>query len=549
MHTGEPVEKHDWVPPQSWTAWPLRADLVPNDDFMKRTEDEDDTLTYRRYESNMPSTNLEESISATVLKIAKQKFLNRDLREKLTTSESLTDDAPMVKSDFVSSNDGSEYEEDMSEDGSDKQSDVGNTKSSKRSKKFERSFSPIVSTNDDLSYEIIRPSARMILEKLDKTLTILHNARVAALRYDAETSASEDDDDATPPRGRLRSSSRGAKRGSVSIPPEYEHNTESEGRRRNKKGAGRPRKKNPQPREGETHREFLVRIAREQHKRIPTFSDEECDTAATSTNSRKKESVRKSKKSRSRSRNRRQSLTPSRRNDDSFKMEHTSQWKLRDWSDVIGAASLAGFSPAVLARATERCVDLFGEGLVLHTLNETEAGAESGVISTRFEPGVAAPSSPSQSDDLSDDLKRARAMSRQSSMAPSVSSSSDSDDELKIEERDDVVAKRERARSRSVTPSVARFYCTHTVCKRAIQGFSRRNNLVRHMNLVHGEVLGDQVEGDESPDELYGAVHVDGFLKPIKPRPGWRSEDVRKRSRSRKRSRDAHEELEITSDD
>jgi len=41
-------------------------------------------------------------------------------------------------------------------------------------------------------------------------------------------------------------------------------------------------------------------------------------------------------------------------------------------------------------------------------------------------------------------------------------------------------------------------------------------------------------------DEVHGAVHVDGFLKPIKPRRGWRAGDtqpsIRRKSRRKTRA-------------
>ncbi|KAL8661530.1 MAG: hypothetical protein Q9168_008378 [Polycauliona sp. 1 TL-2023] len=43
---------------------------------------------------------------------------------------------------------------------------------------------------------------------------------------------------------------------------------------------------------------------------------------------------------------------------------------LRDWSDVLGVASVSGFPPDVLARAAERCSNLFDEGIVFRTLYE-----------------------------------------------------------------------------------------------------------------------------------------------------------------------------------
>ena len=43
---------------------------------------------------------------------------------------------------------------------------------------------------------------------------------------------------------------------------------------------------------------------------------------------------------------------------------------LRDWSDVLSVASFSGFPPEVVAKAAERCSNLFDEGIVFRTLYE-----------------------------------------------------------------------------------------------------------------------------------------------------------------------------------
>ena len=52
---------------------------------------------------------------------------------------------------------------------------------------------------------------------------------------------------------------------------------------------------------------------------------------------------------------------------------------LRDWSDVMGMASLMGWDAAVVERASERCAELFGENMVFRTFIEGDgtAGNES----------------------------------------------------------------------------------------------------------------------------------------------------------------------------
>lgn len=46
---------------------------------------------------------------------------------------------------------------------------------------------------------------------------------------------------------------------------------------------------------------------------------------------------------------------------------------IRDWSDVLGIASMTGWSPAVVNRAAQRCADLFGEDMAFRTLKEGRA--------------------------------------------------------------------------------------------------------------------------------------------------------------------------------
>jgi hypothetical protein len=57
----------------------------------------------------------------------------------------------------------------------------------------------------------------------------------------------------------------------------------------------------------------------------------------------------------------------------------------RDWSEVLGVASLAGWSPAVIDRATKRCAVLFGEHMVFRTMPETAAGISTDTL-TNYHP-------------------------------------------------------------------------------------------------------------------------------------------------------------------
>ncbi|KAL8865526.1 MAG: hypothetical protein Q9174_006837 [Haloplaca sp. 1 TL-2023] len=57
---------------------------------------------------------------------------------------------------------------------------------------------------------------------------------------------------------------------------------------------------------------------------------------------------------------------------------------LRDWSDVLGVASMCGWESAVVTRAAARCSDLFGEAISFRTLHEGPAQDQE----VRYEPEV-----------------------------------------------------------------------------------------------------------------------------------------------------------------
>ncbi|KAL8859729.1 MAG: hypothetical protein Q9178_003844 [Gyalolechia marmorata] len=50
--------------------------------------------------------------------------------------------------------------------------------------------------------------------------------------------------------------------------------------------------------------------------------------------------------------------------------KHKARLGLRDWSDVLGVASVSGFPPEVVAKAAGRCSKLFEEGILFRTLYE-----------------------------------------------------------------------------------------------------------------------------------------------------------------------------------
>lgn len=525
--TGQPVvQREPWAPPKGWTSWPLGAHLVPSDDFMKRTEDEDEAFTFRRLERGFPSAKLEEVVSANILRFAKEKFSKRRLGETPPSSAGVKVKLEHLSSENESVPSEAEYEDEGEVDG------ASGGQPQRRTRVPMTTFKPAVATDDDVSYELIQPSARSILEKLDRTLSILHNARMTSTQnlIESADSSSEDDveHDEEPHRSRhtSRASSGGARSRSMprtSTTGGGETTTATEGKKSNR---GRPPKY--VQREGESEQDFLIRRAKAQKKKQPARLDGEAGDGETTA----AEGQKSPRKRRQRRTKRRESMTEDR---EYWMQKNLERLNLRDWSDVMGAAALAGFSPKVIARATQRCANLFGQAMDMHTVNETAISTgDTGIETTRYEPGNAAPPSSSESEHEDDlEIRQARSISRQSAgVAPSRAvSSAVSDGE---DERGESPRKRQK-RSSSRGTAAGQHYCPHADCPRALKGFGRPFNLKRHLKLVHG---GESVEEDKSTpsveeDDLDGGVHRDGFLEPVRIQKGWRAEDTRKRAKRR----------------
>ncbi|UKZ75524.1 hypothetical protein TrVFT333_003211 [Trichoderma virens FT-333] len=472
--TLENGEQGIWAPPRVWTAWPLNEKRVPQQEHIRREDDDGyGRFTFRKAERQMPSSELHEELGATILRLAGERFHKSKAREKRqVVFESIEGNATPFnhgesqREDQEASglSDPASEDEKMMIDADGGEDELAQTKQKER--ETAETKEPVMSSNDDLSYEIIRPSVRHILSQLDTTLHILHNARVATTNYASDSSAtsdSESDAHSGPKRKRGRPRSTQLTGAETSPHPD---GAVTPNARQSKRG--RPRKIHI-PREGETHEEMLIRIARESHRRLPALAQDR-DAAF-------EEWLRQGDEKLARE----QALL---REEEELGIDPQASAQerrlrrlgLRDWSDVVGAAALAGFSPQVIARTAKRCANLFGQGLAGPSLES-----------------------------------RAQLIPFRGRSSPHSASSTFG-----------TPRNRSQSKSRSRSRSSAGFHlCPVPTCERSATGFTRRQNLRRHMQLVHPG-RGDEDEEWDSEDEVLGAVHVDGFLKPINPARGWR---------------------------
>ncbi|KAI3324521.1 hypothetical protein HD806DRAFT_48083 [Xylariaceae sp. AK1471] len=568
--TGQLVREDKWVPPKSWKAWPLPAQTVPHPEFMKRTDDADEQFTFRKQGPYVPSTELEETISATMLRFAKEKFQARQLAQRgadtirsgpeCSDEDSVTEtgSAPSrLKSRSISRSRPVKYE--STSEGERMDIDVDDSSVKKRSSNIPSEkplLRPVVATDDELSYTLLRPSARQILAKLDTALVILHNAQESRINCSSDSDAS---DASSRSLSRSRSISRGPSR-DRSRPPDTRSRGVSKSREpskarepappeapvEGKKRVGRPRKVYPQL-DGETDKAYAIRIARLRKQPIPTFPEDDPEPMSDSTPAPDSKSKGKGR-ARARSRARRartQSRTP--RETSEVLSDATSigekplgkkihgRTRLRDWRDILGAAALAGFPAPALDRAARRCADLFGQSFALHTLEEDQTKPDKRV---RYDPGVMVV--PSDSEEDGDD--EGPSQQRRTSRAASTATTFEQGEQQRRGRSTSVVPRRSRSQSRSRSASAGGIhFCIVSNCVRAVDPFTRRANLIRHLKLVHhydGNELPVEVD---SEDEMHGAVHVDGFLKPIKMRRGWRGDDVSKEKEMRRPRRSRRE--------
>jgi hypothetical protein len=169
---------------------------------------------------------------------------------------------------------------------------------------------------------------------------------------------------------------------------------------------------------------------------------------------------------------------------------------LRDWSEVLGSAALIGFSEDTIARATQRCANLFGEGMTTLVIPEVPFREETSFVEKRYQP------------DMIPDPEEEDTFDTDEGTAGSERSGSTSASDLWR-----VSTKKQKTLLYDTQPC----FCPVSDCSRQRRGFPSTLALKRHLQQGH-EIPADQLDDYILPsdEEMDGAVHVDGFLRPLK---------------------------------
>ncbi|GAB1204399.1 hypothetical protein APSETT445_003052 [Aspergillus pseudonomiae] len=374
---------------------------------------EDEAWTLRMRPDPRPSAELEESLMAIMLKDAKEKFQTRPWDDKLSSVQQWAMSQAKTQNDTAT--DG-EQESDL---------DL----------LAEPSLRPVVQADDEKSRLQLRPLTRNILTQFDDLLMALHNARNGGEGAD-DSSASEWQTDTES----IASSISSRKRRAVQTAAER---SQSRGRKRTRRSSTRTGSSRPRSHSGHAS------------------------------------SGRASSRLSSRCQPTSQYSKPRGRSTGSDRKRSASHMRLglRDWSEVLGIASMIGFPPAVVMRSSQRCAALFREDMEFRvlqegTLQQVQDGNSSTWIYAEVEPEEPEASLPPPSPPRTKPYLSRTASVKKASSTRVTSPATDHTDE--------VTKRKGKGQHRKQD-----LICPIGTCPRHINGFTRTWNLNLHMKRMH----------------------------------------------------------------
>lgn len=562
------------MPPRSWTAWPLSSEVVPRSSEQVGATDGADEWTLKRKEHQRPSRELEEILMAVTLRISRERFKKCEWETSRSQEEEIVEEKEVEtssSSDGVAEIDGDEaagqtprglrenalghipkatnnlrrfsVDQNSSADGAPsglrQQSDSSLMKEGPETLSGETPIlqRPTVSTDDERSGRLLRPTIRHTLSRLDELLMALHNARQTCLYYASEQTESQSDfedvdmapnDSNSNGLSHLPSSTtlnemsleRTVKRSGPGRPPKTLHmpapsaaDTLESIKPYKKETRGRKRKLHV-PLQGESHEEMLVRIARQQKKAMPFTAPRTGSESSAPTKSARGSSQKRGTSAHARE-------------------KRSTRLGLRDWSEVLGTAALLGIPPEVLDRATQRCATLFGEGMTMLSLVENPTSDDEDQL-VDYLPGEIPDfeklENPSTAGSESDQVPTTR---RRLSRARNRN---------RLYSEEEMAISKSEPETRSSGVDTA-YYCPYKGYQRRTRGFSKKCYSTKHLREVHKLDQRELKEAQEdSQEEMEGGVHINGFMKELKRRIGWRALDGKPRRKKEGEGRIKREE-------
>ncbi|KAK7544534.1 uncharacterized protein J3D65DRAFT_609904 [Phyllosticta citribraziliensis] len=564
---GAKAQENNWAPPRKWTAWPLEPSEVPRkwERFGEVPEiDPEDEFTIREegFVKSKPSRDLEELVLSVVLRKAKEQWNSREeerkprrrkkriIPQRRNPNDKKKDASAQEIEDFDSSDDEDRQQSRRRGPGNTVSESSSNLQGTRDHHSAQGNIRPVVTADDGAAQRIIQPSMRSLLNNLDSLLAALHRSRQnhidgvsgTATKTSGSKKRKAADADAEPesqpqpllkrPRGRPPKVK--ALEPSESSPAPIPDGPDEQDIGSVKKPMGRPNQFKNRRRPGESYYMMHKRLRAEEKAEEKAEKAEKAAEAAQAAASnctpvREEPPTPENQTRRSSTFSGLGDVSAA--GDGTEKASHISgsrTFGLRDWSEVLGTATLIGaFKPSVVQRAAQRCANIFNEGMKFRTLEEKNAlGNDAGEV-VQYVPGCVLPPLFDQSSDVEARVQPTEATDVEVS---------DNEDDTRGEEDE----------TRPLWDGISK-NCPHASCERHSIPFHDVKQLRLHVSMKHGYKLTSKasVSRSKAPSsltksqtllnqraahfEMEGAVHNDGFLKPIERRSGWRGPDTAQR--------------------
>ena len=204
-----PLGENQWTVPNSWTTWPLEPDVVPRPEetFGRPADDDLERATLRKQDGWKPSGDLEDQLTAVMLETARKRWearqreggldakisspvkreasvISRRSRSSSRSRESASN-APNTEPRPTSSQetDGSRVERSITSSqssslGSPSSDDGVELADDEEAANIEGSLRlPVIMADEEKAHEILQPTVRSLLTRIDGLLKALHHSR------------------------------------------------------------------------------------------------------------------------------------------------------------------------------------------------------------------------------------------------------------------------------------------------------------------------------------------------------------------------------------
>ncbi|KAI9695224.1 MAG: hypothetical protein M1820_008796 [Bogoriella megaspora] len=342
----------EWHPPDNWTAWPLPPDQVPRENEIwgapREDDDELDQYTFKKEKGWQKASKwLEETITGSTLTIAREKWDSREWMDGLDErryfpyfhyNPKVRKAPSMPEGDTVPSESDSDNESDDTRTGLSEQVREDEVVEIADASTSTREPAPAFLADDDCARTLLTPTVRSMIANVDKLLGSLHSpARIARQSEASNTSQ----------QASLVADQRLTETNNDPHPSNLEYWKRQQ---------------------DETVASESGSHATMHESEIDSAEDYSADEEADGPPMLSQLPERDSNLGK-RKRHRRGGARSAKR-----------PCGLRDWSEVLNAASLQGWDRNVVHRAAARCSALFGEGMsfnvshssgIDHSLEET----------------------------------------------------------------------------------------------------------------------------------------------------------------------------------